>query len=99
MGELFRVLKLGGWAYIAAPIYWDRDTYEDSTIVAPQERLRAFGQEDHVRYYGRDIVDRLVNAGFKVQVQHAADMEKDVVVRNISFNEDELMFLCTKPRA
>ena len=98
MRELFRVLKLGGWAYVAVPIYWDRDTYEDSTIVAPQERLRAFGQEDHVRYYGRDIVDRLINAGFQVQVQHAGDMEKDVVEK-YRFNQDELMFLCTKPCA
>jgi SAM-dependent methyltransferase len=55
MGELFRVLKADGWAILQVPIDSDRaETFEDPTIVGRKERLLAYGQEDHVRLYGRD---------------------------------------------
>ena len=31
----------------------------------PEERLRVFGQEDHVRVYGWHMLDRLRSAGFE----------------------------------
>ncbi|WP_008292707.1 class I SAM-dependent methyltransferase [Congregibacter litoralis] len=65
MTELFRVLKPGGTALLAVPIS-RQETYEDSTIVLPEERLKAFGQRDHVRIYGLDFADRVAAAGFKV---------------------------------
>jgi predicted SAM-dependent methyltransferase len=67
MRELRRVLKPEGWAVILVPISSKRaQTYEDPAIVSPKERERAFGQHDHVRIYGRDFKDRLLEAGFKV---------------------------------
>ena len=65
MREFYRVLKPGGWAVILVPITMDT-TFEDERIVSPVERLKAFGQEDHVRRYGPDFVDRLRDAGFVV---------------------------------
>jgi hypothetical protein len=44
---------------------WDK-TYEDSTIVEAKDRRLHFGQWDHVRYYGRDIRDRVRRAGFEL---------------------------------
>ncbi len=70
MRELHRVLKTGGWAVINAPITVAR-TDEDPTIVTPEERLRRFGQSDHVRRYGPDYADRLADAGFMVEVLDA----------------------------
>jgi hypothetical protein len=43
-------------------------TYEDSSIVLPEDRERAFWQHDHVRLYGVDVSDRLAGAGFQVEV-------------------------------
>lgn len=63
--ELHRVLRPGGLAIIMAPIVegWDA-TYEDSTILTAKGRAAHFGQWDHVRYYGRDLRDRVRGAGF-----------------------------------
>lgn len=67
MKEIFRVLKVGGWAILQVPIDYDlKITVEDATITSPQAREQAFGQFDHVRQYGLDYKDRLTKAGFKV---------------------------------
>jgi hypothetical protein len=42
-------------------------TYEDSRLTTAEQRLRAFGQVDHVRLCGLDYVDRLAEAGFAVE--------------------------------
>lgn len=65
MTELRRVLKPGGLAVLQHPIHDRPDTFEDPNVVAPEERLRVFGQEDHVRIYGWDMLDRLHAAGFE----------------------------------
>jgi SAM-dependent methyltransferase len=65
MRELQRVLKEGGWAVILVPITTQR-TIEDPSITDPKERLRLFGQADHVRRYGPDYAGRLQAAGFTV---------------------------------
>lgn len=73
MREFRRVLKKSGWAILLVPIMGDM-TFEDPTVVRPSDRLRVFGQEDHVRRYGRDYADRLRRAGFDVQVTRVSDM-------------------------
>jgi GNAT superfamily N-acetyltransferase/SAM-dependent methyltransferase len=73
MSEFFRTLKNSGWAILLVPITADK-TLEDPSILDPQERLRVFGQEDHVRRYGPDFVDRLRDAGFSVEVSEVNDL-------------------------
>ena len=58
--ECKRVLKPNGKGIISAPYFSNLEkTYEDPTIVTNEARLIAYGQEDHVRKYGRDIFDRI----------------------------------------
>jgi SAM-dependent methyltransferase len=73
MRELHRVLRPGGWAIVLVPVT-DEETFEDPGITDPRERKKAFGQQDHVRRYGPDVVDRLCEAGFTVEVIRAADL-------------------------
>lgn len=73
MREMARVLRPTGWAMVLVPITAER-TDEDPTITDPAERLRRFGQHDHVRRYGPDYVDRLRDAGFAVDVVRVADL-------------------------
>lgn len=73
MNEFQRVLKRDGWAILLVPILGEK-TFEDPSIVDPEERLRAFGQEDHVRIYGPDYAHRLRGAGFVVETTHVADL-------------------------
>lgn len=68
MSELYKVLKKGGWGIIQVPIALNlKETFEDPSITTPEERLRVFGQADHVRIYAKDYVDRLKSVGFKVK--------------------------------
>jgi SAM-dependent methyltransferase len=70
MREMRRVLKGDGWALINVPSDPSRsEIFEDSSIVDPHERLRHFGQEDHVRVYSSEgFQERLREAGFTVTV-------------------------------
>lgn len=70
MKECYRILKKNGYAFFMIPQrYTLQTTYEDSTIVDPEQRLKHFGQSDHVRWYGLDFPLRLKEAGFaKVDV-------------------------------
>jgi len=68
MGELHRVLKPGGRAILSVPQNLSRqETFEDSTITAPNEKEVVFGARDHVRFYGRDFADRLESVGFSME--------------------------------
>ena len=52
MSEVYRVLKQEGMAILDVPIDFSlTSTYEDSSIVSPKDRTRAFLQKDHVRLY------------------------------------------------
>lgn len=68
MAEMRRVLRPDGWALINVPSDPGRTTtYEDAAITGPAERLRHFGQIDHVRIYSQhDVAARLRTAGFEV---------------------------------
>lgn len=79
MRELLRVLKPGGWAVLQVPLSGVLEhTDEDPMITGKEERLARFGQEDHVRVYGRDYHDRLRNTGWFVEiVDLIAEMGED----------------------
>ncbi|MDZ7648851.1 MAG: hypothetical protein U5K54_17685 [Cytophagales bacterium] len=44
------------------------DTYRDATITDSRDRIMHFGQYDHLRIYGLDMVGRFEQAGFTVTV-------------------------------
>jgi SAM-dependent methyltransferase len=68
MREMYRVMKPGGWGIVQSPVNLDRETtYEDKSITSPEERLKHFGQKDHLREFGRDYADRLRSEGFTVE--------------------------------
>jgi ubiquinone/menaquinone biosynthesis C-methylase UbiE len=96
MRELRRVLSPGGWAILQSPIDTRlAQTFEDPTIVSPEERERAFGQHNHVRMYGRDYRERLENAGFTVKVDSYSKELGPDVARKYGLLDEEIYF-CTK---
>lgn len=99
MRELFRVLKPGGWTILQSYLDSKRDkTFEDPSVVTPEDRERLFGQYDHVRIYGRDYKDRLEKAGFKVRVDdYVRDLGIDMI-KKYGLREDEDIYFCTKPK-
>ena len=96
MKETFRILKKGGWAILQVPI-GAKDTFEDPTIVDPEDRERIYGQSDHVRIYGSDYYDRLRDAGFVVE-RRILPIQRDLIAtRRFGLSPDEELTLCTKP--
>jgi hypothetical protein len=41
-------------------------THEDATITDPKEREKQFRQKDHMRLYGKDYLNRVMEAGFVI---------------------------------
>lgn len=96
MSELHRVLRPGGWALITAPVRLDRLTYEDAAITSREGRLEAFGEADHRRWYGRDLLDRLEAAGFTVRIDRGDRLDPAVMDEH-GLLDDEHVFYCEKP--
>jgi predicted SAM-dependent methyltransferase len=94
--EFYRTLKSNGWAILLVPITAE-ETFEDPSIIGPEERLRVFGQEDHVRRYGPDYVDRLRDAGFSVEVTRANDLvQNGQILRMGLTSASGEIYYCTK---
>ena len=93
--ELRRVTGTDGWCLVMVPIDVDRaTTYEDPAIVTEEQRLQAFWQADHVRLYGRDVVDRLSEAGFTVEVIRPREGFGDATARRARLLDSDWMMLC-----
>jgi SAM-dependent methyltransferase len=96
MREIVRVLKPGGWAIIQSPLE-DRDvTFEDKSLKTPKERERVFGQDDHVRAYGRDYGKRLESAGFKVKIDGYNQELDEEIRKRYALPEYEDIYVCYK---
>ena len=95
MREFHRVLNLDGWAVLQVPITSDR-TFEDPSIVDPKERLRLFGQDDHVRRYGHDYQDRLSECGFIVERVPATLVSGSENIPLMNIRTHEFVYFCTK---
>jgi len=95
MQELKRVLSPNGWAILLVPISGDV-TYEDLAITDPQLRVKLYGQEDHVRQYGKDYIDRLRDAGFTVQCIQPVDFltQEEIISMGITTAASDIYF-CT----
>jgi len=90
MGELYRVLKRGGIVLIQTP-FKEGEIYEDYSITSEEDRLKYFGQEDHVRIYSvKGLESRLKEAGFKVVVR---TFSQD---HYYGFSQNEKVLICTK---
>lgn len=94
MREMKRVLKPEGACLIQIPLFGE-PTQEDPTVTSPEERLRLYGQEDHVRKYGPDVVDRLRESGFMVVELTAGDVLGEAECERMLVPAYETIFFCS----
>lgn len=96
--EILRVLKPGGWAILQSPVDRSRnETLEDPSVTDPRTREKVFGQDDHVRLYGRDYARRIEEAGFSVdEIDYTAKLSSDEVER-YALPAGEIIYKATKP--
>lgn len=93
MCELFRVLKKGGVGLLQVPMSnLLTKTIEDPSVNTSGERLKLFGQTDHLRLYGLDYKDRLRECGFRVELfKFPID-----VIEKYGLDKEENLYLCYK---
>lgn len=92
MKELYRILKPNGKVYIQTP-FKEGDIYENSNMTSKLDRLKHFGQEDHVRIYSIDgILKRLESVGFKTKTLKYNEAKDN----RIGLDEHEHVIIATK---
>lgn len=104
MHELLRVLKPGGTAIIMVPIngvvyelpFDESKTYEDESIDTPEAREKYYGQDDHVRLYGSDFKERLLEAGFTIKSDDFIKKLGFETIERYALLRNESLFECTK---
>ena len=96
MTELYRVLNATGTLLIQTPFdLHAADIYEDPTIITPTERLKHFGQQDHVRIYTvQGLTRRLQQAGFTVTEKTYTTLSQ--IELQYGFSPNETVLFCTK---
>jgi len=63
LSEVARVLAPQGEALIQTPVDFRLPGTIEDPDLGPEERRRTFGQDDHVRIYGPDLRQRILDAG------------------------------------
>lgn len=91
--EMVRVLKPGGIALIQVPYRHSQPTDEDPSA-PPEERIRRFGQIDHIRYYGQDFNDRLRDNGFTVKYITASDILSEQRMKRCNVLPGDPLWIC-----
>lgn len=92
MREIARVLRPGRFGILQVPYRRGTLTDEDPSA-GSDERVRRFGQADHVRYYGDDFEDRLVEAGLSFQRITPAAVVGESMSAWLKLNPVEMVWL------
>jgi SAM-dependent methyltransferase len=92
--EVRRVLRIGGLAILQTP-YSSKleETWSDQGIDDDASRLHAYGQEDHVRLFGKDIFARIASSGLTSRVRNHGDLLPHIDASKFGVNHAEPFFL------
>lgn len=94
--EIKRVLKKDGKCIFSFPICFDNKTFEDKKIETSEDRLKYYGQEDHVRLYGNDFAKRFEKYGLKLNIYSPKDILDKDKIEKYGFIEDDVIIIATK---
>jgi len=97
MEELYRVMKPGGWGIMQVPQDFSREkTYEDPSIVSPEDREKHYWQKDHVRLFGKDYPQWLEKAGFTVTEFQKEKFYSKESIERYRLQKDEILYIVHK---
>ena len=67
------------------------ETYENNKIIDDKDRWLHFGQNNHVRFYGKDFRDRISKGGFNL-ISEITAVGEDVVKYSLTRGEKVFVF-------
>lgn len=95
--EISRVLRTDGLAILQTPFSNKlRHTWMDPGIDSDEDRLEVYGQEDHVRLYGLDLIDRFSVCGLVPHIKKHCDSLSDIDPMRFAVNREEPFLLFKK---
>lgn len=96
--EIKRILRPGGMLICSFPMSTrDEKVFEDKNVVKEEDRLRVYGQSDHVRLFGMKADLILTDAGFKVSMIDGSDYpDKILPITGPCRYDLNRLFLCLK---
>ena len=99
MREIYRVLKPGGFAILQIPLFnpIGEITFEDASITDKRDRERIFGQDDHVRKYGKDYPQRISRSGLRVVEDGFVNTLSDKSRKEMGLAKGEIIYVGIKP--
>jgi glycosyltransferase involved in cell wall biosynthesis/SAM-dependent methyltransferase len=98
MQEISRVLAPGGVCLLQVPLAEYPQFTEESFIEDDELRIERYGQVDHVRIYGEDILDRLIFNGLNCFFISAEDILPDPLLKIFSLNDGFKFIVCTSDK-
>lgn len=101
ISEIHRVLKPGGFAILQVPFFSPvpDNTFEDPSIVDKREREKMFGQDDHVRKYGKDYPMRISKGGLNPFEDAFAAQLPEETLKKFGLVKQEVIYGGTKTEA
>lgn len=98
MNEMRRVLRPGGFAILQVPFFNPVPdvTFEDATITGKREREKIFGQDDHVRKYGKDYPARIRAAGLEPVEDPYVNQMDEAARKRFGLVKGEMIYLGLK---
>lgn len=98
LGELRRILKKEGLLEISVPTDKSFETtVESSGEMSTKERIRIFGQIDHMRIFGKDIAAQIALNGFQVDAIHGSTLPAQIGTKIGPANyDDNTIYICRK---
>jgi SAM-dependent methyltransferase len=97
LAEIYRVLANDGLAILQTPFASTLSrTFEDTGIQSKTARLHAYGQEDHVRLYGRDIATAFTSKGLVSRVKTHQELLPEIDAVRYGVNPEEPFLLFQK---
>lgn len=91
--QLHRVLKPGARIICQTPFAARlTKTLEEPLLQSPDDRLFFYGQEDHLRFFGRDIEQIITKAGFVGRLVPHVEILPEIDPESFGVNEKEPFF-------
>ena len=97
--ELKRIIRPGGILICSFPVSPDIDlVIEDPEVKTEEERLRRYGQSDHVRLFGTNADQFIREAGFDVSFIDGKDYPDDIIpITGPGLYDINRLYLCRNP--
>ncbi len=94
--EISRVLSPNGICILQVPLAPESQSTQEELIHDDSERIAQYGQIDHVRLYGEDILERIEESGMLAAFISARDILPDFLMNKLGLR-DEMKFILLIP--